>query len=138
MPLIGYYGGTTFSDKLQHLDHWITFVLLGLIGGNMIREGFSKKEEETNENPFTLVKMLLLAIATSIDALAVGVTFAFFKINIFTAVLIIGLTTFFISIGGVKIGNLFGIKYKSKAEILGGVVLVLIGAKILMEHLFFT
>jgi putative Mn2+ efflux pump MntP len=135
MPFIGYYGGTTFSDKVQHLGHWITFVLLGLIGGNMIREGFSKKDEEINENPFKLYKMLLLAIATSIDALAVGVTFAFFKINILSAILIIGLTTFIISIGGVKIGNIFGIKYKSKAEILGGVVLVLIGIKILIEHL---
>jgi putative Mn2+ efflux pump MntP len=138
MPLLGYYGGTTFSDKVQHLDHWITFVLLGLIGGNMIREGFSKKEEETSENPFKFYKMLLLAIATSIDALAVGVTFAFFKINIGSAIFIIGLTTFFVSIGGVKIGNLFGIKYKSKAEILGGIVLIAIGTKILIEHLFFT
>ena len=142
MPLIGYYGGTIFSDKVQHLGHWITFVLLGFIGGNMVKEGFSKEgfsknKEETKENPFKLYKMLLLAIATSIDALAVGVTFAFFKINIFIAITIIGLITFFISIGGVKIGNIFGIKYKSKAEILGGAVLILIGLKVLIEHMFF-
>ena len=142
MPFIGYFGGTIFSDKVQHLDHWITFVLLGLIGGNMVKEGFSKEsfsknEEETKENPFKLYKMLLLAIATSIDALAVGVTFAFFKINIIVAITIIGLTTFFISIGGVKIGNIFGMKYKSKAEILGGAVLIFIGFKVLIEHLFF-
>ena len=97
----------------------------------------SKKEEKTEENPFHPVKMLILAVATSIDALAVGVTFAFFKINIIMALIIIGLTTFFISIAGVKIGNIFGAKYKSKAEFFGGVVLVLLGLKILIEHLFF-
>jgi putative Mn2+ efflux pump MntP len=112
-------------------------VLLGLVGGNMIRESFSKEEEKIKENPFNFIKMLLLAIATSIDALAVGVTFAFFQLNIFVAIIIIGLTTFIISIIGVKIGNIFGTKFKSKAEFIGGAVLVILGVKILIEHLFF-
>jgi len=136
MPFIGYYTGALFSDKIQNLEHWIAFVLLGFIGGKMIKESFSKDEEINSENPFGIVKMLLLAIATSIDALAVGITFAFFKINIYTAIIIIGLTTFVISIGGVIAGNIFGAKYKSKAEFFGGVVLVLLGLKILIEHLF--
>ena len=136
MPLIGYWGGTHFADKIQHLDHWVAFILLGFIGGKMIKESFSKDDEETNVNSFNFVKMLLLALATSIDALAVGITFAFFKINIFTAIAITGLTTFFISIAGVKIGNIFGTKYKSKAEFIGGAVLVILGIKVLIEHLF--
>lgn len=135
MPFTGYFTGTLFADKIQDLDHWIAFVLLGLIGGKMIKESFSKDDEIKSENPFGVAKMLLLAVATSIDALAVGITFAFFKINIFTAIVIIGLTTFFISIGGVIAGNIFGTKYKSKAEFFGGLVLVILGIKILVEHL---
>jgi len=138
MPFIGFITGTLFAHRVQQFEHWIAFALLGLIGGNMIKESLSKKEEKTEENPFHPVKMLILAVATSIDALAVGVTFAFFKINIIMALIIIGLTTFFISIAGVKIGNIFGAKYKSKAEFFGGVVLVLLGLKILIEHLFFS
>ena len=134
MPFIGYFAGTHFAGKIQHLDYWIAFVLLGFIGGKMIKDSFAKNEEETAPS-FHFVKMLVLAIATSIDALAVGVTFAFFAINIFIAILIIGLTTFFISIGGVKIGNLFGARFKSKAECAGGIVLVLLGVKILVEGL---
>jgi putative Mn2+ efflux pump MntP len=137
MPLTGFFAGTVFADKIQNLDHWIAFVLLGLIGGKMIKESFSKDEEKAKENSFQFATMLLLAIATSIDALAVGVTFAFFEINIFSAIIIIGLTTFLISICGVKIGNIFGSKFKSKAEFMGGVVLVVLGVKILVEHLFF-
>ena len=137
MPLIGYFAGTLFADKILNVEHWVAFVLLGFVGGNMIRESFSKEEEKIKENPFNFIKMLLLAIATSIDALAVGVTFAFFQINIFIAIIIIGLTTFIISIIGVKIGNIFGIKFKSKAEFVGGAVLVILGVKILIEHLFF-
>ena len=137
MPTIGYFAGTYFAAKIQEFDHWVAFVLLGIIGGNMIRESLSKKEEESNENPFQFIKMLGLAIATSIDALAVGVTFAFFKINIFMAAIIIGSITFIISMAGVKIGNLFGTKFKSKAEFIGGAVLVLLGIKIVIEHLFF-
>jgi len=135
MPFIGYFTGAYFAAKIQNLDHWIAFVLLGIIGGKMIKESFSKDDERVNENPFQFVKMLLLAIATSIDALAVGITFAFFEINIFKAMTIIGLTTFIISIGGMKIGNLCGTKFKSKAEFLGGAILVILGLKILIEHL---
>ena len=135
MPLIGYFAGTLFADKIQAFDHWIAFVLLALIGGKMIKESFSQDEDNVKENSFRFVKMLLLAIATSIDALVVGVTFALFDVNIFFAILIIGATTFCISIAGVKIGHIFGKKYKSKAEFFGGAVLVLLGVKILIEHL---
>jgi putative Mn2+ efflux pump MntP len=137
MPLIGYFSGIHFVHKIQNLDHWVAFALLGLIGGKMIKESFSKEEKKTNQNPFQFATMLLLAIATSIDALAVGITFSFFEINIFLVIVITGLTTFFISMGGVKTGDLFGTKYKSKAEFLGGTVLILLGIKILVEHLFF-
>jgi len=135
MPLVGFLSGTVFTNKIQNLDHWIAFILLGIIGGKMIRKSLSKDEGKVKENTFQFVAMLLLAIATSIDALAVGVTFAFFEINIFKAVIIIGLTTFLISIVGVKIGNLFGAKCKSKVEFIGGAVLVILGFKILIEHL---
>ena len=135
MPFIGFITGTFFAHMVQQFEHWVAFVLLGLIGGNMIKESFSKEKDKTEGNPFHLVKMLILAIATSIDALVVGVTFAFFQINIIMALIIIGLTTFFISIAGVKIGNIFGEKYKSKAELFGGVVLIIIGLKVLIEHL---
>ena len=135
MPSIGYFAGINFANKIQGLDHWIAFVLLGFIGGKMIKESLSKEETKEKKNPFKLNTMLLLAIATSIDALAVGITFAFFEINIFSAIIIIGLTTFCISVIGVKIGNLFGAKFKSKAEFIGGIVLVALGIKILIEHL---
>jgi putative Mn2+ efflux pump MntP len=135
MPITGYFAGSYFASKVDEFAPWIAFVLLGIIGGNMIRESLSKKKEELNENYFQFMKMLVLAVATSIDALAVGVTFAFFKINIFKAAIIIGLTTFFLSISGVKIGNIFGTKFKSKAEFAGGAVLVILGIKIIIEHL---
>ena len=136
MPLIGFLAAVSFVDKIQHLDHWIAFILLGFIGGKMIKESFSSDTEKVNGNPFLFSKMLLLAIATSIDALAVGITFAFFEINLFMTVLIIGLTTFGLSVLGMKIGNMVGAKFKSKAEFLGGVILILLGLKILIEHLF--
>jgi putative Mn2+ efflux pump MntP len=136
MPFIGYYAGTHFVEKIQHLDHWVVFALLAFIGGKMIKDSFSK-EEQSGEVSFKFHNMLLLAIATSIDALAIGVSFAFFQINIFAAIIIIGLTTLVLSMGGVKVGNLFGVKYKSKAEFTGGAVLVLLGSKVLIEHLFF-
>ena len=136
MPCIGFLAGTLFAFKIQQFDHWITFGLLGFIGGKMIKDSFSQTEEKENGNPFNPVTMLVLAIATSIDALAVGVTFAFFTVNIVMAISIIGVTTFCISAAGVKIGSLFGKKYKSKAEFAGGAVLVLLGMKILIEHLF--
>jgi len=135
MPITGYFAGFYFASKVDSFGPWIAFVLLGIIGGKMIKDSLSQKEEKTDENYFQFMKMLVLAIATSIDALAVGVTFAFFKINIFKAAIIIGLTTFSLSMVGVKIGNIFGTKYKSKAELLGGVVLVLLGIKIVVEHL---
>jgi putative Mn2+ efflux pump MntP len=137
MPFVGYFAGINFANKIQHLDHWIAFALLGFIGGKMIKDSFSKEEEKIEENPFKFVKMLILAVATSIDALAVGITFAFFKINIYIAIAIIGLTTFFISCGGVIIGKTFGARFKSKAELAGGLILVAIGLKIVIEHLFF-
>jgi len=137
MPITGYFAGFYFASKVDEFAPWIAFVLLGVIGGNMIRESLSKNEEKHNEASFQFLKMLVLAIATSIDALAVGVTFAFFKINIFKAALIIGFITFLLSMVGVKTGNIFGAKYKSKAEFAGGAVLVLLGIKIIIEHLFF-
>ena len=136
MPLIGYFSGIYFANKIQDSDHWIAFLLLGFIGGKMIKDSFSKEEKEVDKNPFQFMTMLLLAIATSIDALAVGITFAFLKTNIFKAIIIIGLTTFCISTGGMKAGNKLGTKYESKAEFIGGVVLVILGVKILIEHLF--
>lgn len=133
MPLLGYLLGATFESLITSFDHWIAFILLGLIGANMIREGFSG--EESLNASFDFKTMLPLAIATSIDALAVGVTFAFLKVNIWLAILLIGLITFLFSAIGVKVGNLFGSKFKAKAEILGGAVLILMGIKILLEHL---
>jgi manganese efflux pump family protein len=135
MPLIGYFAGTRFAYRIQHLDHWVAFVLLGFIGGKMIKDSFSKDEKRREEFSFGFTTMLLMAIATSIDALAVGVTFAFFAINIFVAITIIGLTTFFISSAGVKIGNVFGTRFNFKAELIGGIFLILLGIKILIEHL---
>jgi len=134
MPITGYFAGFYFASKINAFEHWIAFVLLGIIGGNMIKESLSKKEEKLNEDSFQFMKMLVLAIATSIDAFAVGVTFAFFKIHIFRAAVIIGSITFIFSMAGVKIGNIFGTKFKSKAEFVGGVVLVLLGVKIVVEH----
>ena len=138
MPVTGYFAGFYFASKINEFGPWIAFILLGIIGGNMIKESLSKKEEKHDENYFQFIKMLVLAVATSIDALAVGVTFAFFKINIFKAAAIIGLITFFLSMAGVKIGNIFGAKFKTKAEFAGGAVLVLLGIKILTERLFFN
>ena len=135
MPLIGYFASIHFANKIHNSDHWVAFILLGFIGGKMIKDSFSKEEKKVNENPYILSTMLLLAIATSIDALAVGITFAFFKINIFMAIIIIGLTTFCISTGGVIIGSIFGEKFKSKAEFIGGIILIILGFKILIEHL---
>ena len=132
MPLIGYVLGTQFKVLITSIDHWIAFILLSLIGINMIRE--SGGEAENLDACFTFKAMLPLAVATSIDALAVGVTFAFLKVQIIPAVSFIGITTFVISCAGVLIGNRFGAKYKSKAEIAGGIVLILMGVKILLEH----
>lgn len=135
MPLLGYLLGAAFADGMMAIDHWITFVLLGLIGANMIKESFSHDGEEAEEAPTLRPKeMLPLAVATSIDALAVGVTFAFMEVSIVPAVSLIGVITLVLSMIGVRLGNLFGVRFKSKAELAGGVVLVLMGLKILLEH----
>lgn len=134
MPLLGYFLGSQFQSYIVNFDHWIAFVLLAVIGISMIREACSKEEESCNDS-FDVKTMVLLAVATSIDALAVGVTFAFLQVHIIPAVCFIGVITFLFSAIGIKIGNVFGVKYKSKAELFGGVVLILIGLKILLEHL---
>ena len=136
MPLIGYFLGVSFADFVSSVDHWIAFVLLGIIGGNMIKESFSKDECEYTPD-FSFRTMLSLAVATSIDALAIGVSFAFLRVNIWTSVLIIGLTTGAFSALGVCIGKFFGCRYKSKAEFTGGFILVAMGLKILLEHTCF-
>lgn len=135
MPLIGYFLGTAFEKYVTAVDHWIAFILLGAIGGNMIKEAFSGGENEA-DGSFGFKTMLVMAIATSIDALAVGITFALLPdVNIVAAVSFIGVTTFILSAVGVKIGNVFGAKYKSKAELAGGIILIILGIKILIEHL---
>lgn len=133
MPLLGYLLGVRFEAMVANVDHWIAFVLLGLIGANMVRE--SRAGEEKLDDSFTVSTMLILAVATSIDALAIGVTFAFLGVNIVEAIILIGITTGIISGVGLKIGNVFGSRYKSKAEMAGGIVLILMGIKILVQHL---
>ena len=136
MPLLGYWLGVNFQTFVESVDHWIAFVLLGLIGLNMIKES---REDEVDEldAQFGPASMIPLAIATSIDALAVGITFAFLKVSIIPAVSFIGITTFTLSAVGLVIGNKLGARSKSKAELLGGVVLICMGTKILLEHLGF-
>jgi len=133
MPVIGYFLGVGFEDKIKSIDHWIALILLSIIGINMIREAFSAEDEADDKIDFKT--MIILAIATSIDALTVGVTFAFLSVNIWFSIVVIGIITFIMSIIGVKIGNVFGDKYKSKAEITGGIILILLGIKVLLEHL---
>lgn len=139
MPLLGWLLGTQFASYITSIDHWIAFVLLALIGGNMVREAFVKEEDRDDQSimdpPLDLKEMLLLAIATSIDALAIGVTFAFLNVAIVPAIVTIGCITFIISIIGVVIGNYFGNKYEKKATLAGGIILIVIGMKILIEHL---
>lgn len=136
MPAIGYILGAQFQEAIASIDHWIAFVLLVLIGGNMVHEALDNDEEEADAS-LDVKTMFLLAVATSIDALAIGITFAFLKVSIIPAVCFIGIVTFIISFAGVKIGNVFGARYKNKAEIVGGVILILLGLKILLEHLGF-
>ena len=133
MPVIGYLLGFRFESVIETVDHWVAFVLLAFIGGNMIKESFGKAEELNDD--FGVKTMLLMAVATSIDALAVGITFAFLEVQILPAAGLIGVTTFLLSFAGIYIGNVFGARYKSKAELAGGIILVLIGLKILLEHL---
>lgn len=134
MPTIGFFLGTQFKDQITSIDHWIAFVLLGLIGINMVKEALSNDEEQADDS-IAVKEMFMLAVATSIDALAVGITFAFLNVHIVSAASMIGVCTFLISFAGVKIGNIFGTKYKSKAELAGGIILILLGFKILFEHL---
>lgn len=135
MPTLGYLLGTTFERYITSVDHWVAFVLLCLIGGNMLKEGFSKEQQEESAS-FGFKSMLPLALATSVDALAVGITFALLPdVHIFRAVGLIGAITFCLSALGLKVGNIFGLRYKSRAEIVGGIILILIGVKILLEHL---
>lgn len=139
MPFLGWLLGNRFEGYITSIDHWIAFILLGFIGGKMVVEAIRDKGEEPEiteiDPPLDIKELFVLAVATSIDALAAGITFAFLEIPIVEAMLIIGITTFVISVAGVYIGNFFGNKYKSKAELVGGIILILIGLKILLEHL---
>ena len=134
MPFIGYLLGVNFQEQIVSVDHWVAFILLGVIGLNMLKEALSKETEKANDS-VKFKDMLILAIATSIDALAVGITFAFLKVNVGLAISLIGIITFAISVAGVKMGNVFGCKYEKKAEFAGGLILILLGFKILLEHL---
>lgn len=133
MPLIGYFIGISFADFVCSVDHWIAFVLLGIIGGNMIHESFDRNSCDVAPD-FSVKAMLPLAVATSIDALAVGVSMAFLRVNIWQAIMLIGITTGIFSFAGIYIGKFFGCRYKSKAEFIGGFILMAMGLKILLEH----
>ena len=137
MPALGYVLGTTFANKIAAIDHWIAFILLALIGANMIKEALSSDDDECQDDSLRLGDLIMLSIATSIDALAVGITFAFFNVSLLLSVSMIGIITFIICVIWVKVGNVFGEKYKSKAELAGGLILIVMGAKILIDHLFF-
>ncbi len=134
MPCIGYLLGSTFKNLIIYIDHWVAFILLSSIGCNMIKESFDDESEKRNDS-VDFKTMVVLAVATSIDALAVGITFAFLKANLVYSASIIGIVTFILSILGVKIGYKFGDKFKNKAELMGGIILIVMGIKILMEHL---
>ena len=129
MPALGYVLGTTFANKIAAIDHWIAFILLALIGANMIKEALSSDDDECQDDSLRLGDLIMLSIATSIDALAVGITFAFFNVSLLLSVSMIGIITFIICVIGVKVGNVFGEKYKSKAELAGGLILIVMGAK---------
>lgn len=141
MPLIGFFLGTLFADAIQAVDHWVAFILLGIIGINMLKEAFEKQEEgcsccEEHNADLSAKTMFLMAVATSIDALAVGISLAMAgNVNIFAAVILIGLFTCGMSTMGVKVGNVFGSRFEKKAQLAGGVILILLGLKILLEHL---
>lgn len=134
MPVIGYFLGSSFSVLVEKVDHWIAFILLAIIGGNMIKESRDDELEKRNDR-VDFKTMIVLAIATSIDALAIGVTFAFLNVNLILSISIIGIVTFLLSLFGVVIGNKFGDKFQNKAELAGGIILIIIGLKILLEHL---
>ena len=134
MPLIGYLLGSTFADLVKSVDHWVAFFLLGAIGTNMLIESLGKDKENSNDS-VDIKTMTILSIATSIDALAIGISFAFLEVNVLFAAFVITIITFVLSVIGVKVGNVFGDKYESKAEFVGGAILILLGIKILLEHL---
>lgn len=134
MPVIGYFLGMSFADKITSIDHWLAFALLFVIGIKMIKEALSTEKEVINDN-VDFKEMIILAIATSIDALAVGITFAFLNVNLWLAVSLIGMITFLLCFVGTKIGSIFGDKYENKAELAGGLILILLGVKIVLEHL---
>ena len=136
MPVMGYFLSKGFESIVINIDHWIAFILLGVIGGNMIKESLKQEKSENCNDNVNFKTMAILAIATSIDALAVGITFAFLNVNLLLAVSLIGIITFTLSIIGVKIGNIFGDKYENKAEFAGGVILIFLGIKILIFHIF--
>ena len=137
MPLIGFFIGGLFASYIVSFDHWVAFALLGLIGGNMIKEAFSKEEDcDDNNSDFSIKTMLVMAIATSIDALAIGISLSMAGgVDIWLSIALIGVVTFILSALGVRLGAVFGAKYKKKAELLGGVILIILGLKILLEHL---
>lgn len=139
MPLLGWFLGSQFAGYIQRFDHWVAFALLGVIGFNMIRGALASEEEDEEDcgcgEGLDLKRLLLMAVATSIDALAVGITFAFLTVPILPAVSVIGCTTFFLSFVGVAVGNYFGARFKKQAELSGGIILILLGVKILLEHL---
>ena len=134
MPMIGYILGSGFEHIVTNIDHWIAFILLLIIGINMIKDSFEDENDKISGD-ISFKNMLILSIATSIDALAVGITFAFLKVRIILSVLLIGITTFIFSAMGTKIGNKFGCKYEKKSQVLGGIILIILGIKILLEHL---
>ncbi len=145
MPFLGWLLGSQFADKISAIDHWIAFVLLAYIGGKMIYEAIKESKEEEEQltedqmdPPLDIKELFILAIATSIDALAVGISLSFLEVNIVEAISIIGIVTFLIAVVGVFIGNIFGSKYKTRAEIVGGLILVILGIKILLEHTIFS
>ena len=133
MPTIGYYLGSFFSDKINAIDHYLAFLLLSFIGISMIKEANINKENNQNIN---FKEMIILSIATSIDALIIGITFSFLNVNLFYSIMIIGIITFILTFIGYNIGLYFGIKYQKKAQIIGGIILIIMGLKILFEHLF--
>lgn len=135
MPIIGYFLSRGFENIVVNIDHWIAFILLGTIGGNMIKEAMKEEKSDNCNDNVNFKTMIILAIATSIDALAVGITFAFLNVNLLLAVVLIGIITFILSVIGVKIGNIFGDRFENKAEFAGGIILIFLGIKILLEHL---
>ena len=135
MPVLGYFLSKGFENFVTSIDHWIAFILLSIIGGKMVKDAFSQGNSEICNEDVGFKTMIVLAIATSIDALAVGITFAFLNVNLILAIALIGSITFFLSVIGTKVGNIFGDRYENKAELLGGVILIFLGIKILLEHL---